>query len=217
MNQELYDEIKKQLSPIFLKFYKTSDTYKKFGESAPQLSNSVMKTNQIGRDLTELQFIMNTKDIALKYKGLMAAFSYLLRVEIIATFFIDLTLLLLIDERVCLHLDPDDNHKFVRHASSLEDIESTSLSLYRKIDFLETNKITLFEDYIDRELRNKIAHGNFIVEEDGKFYTISAKGNKNEIDLKKKLLQLDDFIEAILQVFSEELAKTDSLPVRPRD
>ena len=217
MNQELYDEIKKQLSPIFLKFYKTSGTYKKFGESTPQLSNRIQRTNQIGRDLVELQKLMTTKDIPLKYSGLMVAFSYLLRVEILATFFIDLTLLLLIDERVCLHLDPDDKHKFVRHASSLEDIESPSLSLYRKFDFLKTNKITFFEDYIDRELRNKIAHGDFIVDEDGKFYTISAKGNKNEIDLKEKLLQLDDFIEAILQVFVEELAKTDSLPVRPRD
>ena len=217
MNQELYDKIKKQLAPIFEKFYKTSPSYKKFLESSEQLNSRLYRNRSIGGDLTELQAVVYAKDIPSKYHGLMTAFAYLLRVEVLAIFFVDLTLLLMIDERFCLHLDPDDTHKYVRHASSLQDIESPSLPLSRKLDFLEKHEITFFKEYIDRDLRNKIAHGNFTVDTAGNFYKINSKGNKVKIDLKQETTKLTDFIEAILQVFVDELARSNILPERPRD
>ena len=209
--------MKQQLAPIFNKFYKTSTSYKKYLESSAQLNSRLLRNQSIGKDMTELQEIVYSKDIPSKYHGVMTAFAYLLRVEVLATFFVDLTLLLLIDEHACLHLDPDNTHKFVRHASSLEDIESPSLPLSRKLDFLETHQITFFKEYIDRNLRNKIAHGNFSVDANGDFYTISSKGNKKKIDLKQKINKLTNFINALSKIFVEEFKRSDAYPERPRN
>ena len=167
--------------------------------------------------MTELQEIVYSKDIPSKYHGVMTAFAYLLRVEVLATFFVDLTLLLLIDEHACLHLDPDNTYKYVRHASSLQDIESPSLTLSRKLDFLESHKITFFKKYIDKKLRNNIAHGNFSVDDNGDFYTISPKGNKKKIDLKQKINKITNFINALSKVFVEEFKRSDAYPERPRN
>ncbi len=217
MNQELYDQIKEQFAPIFNKFYKTSSSYKKYLESYTQLNSRLLRIQSIGEDMNELQEIVSSKDIPSKYHGIMTAFAYLLRVEVLATFFIDLTLLLLIDEHTCLHLDPDDTHKFVRHASSLEDIESPDLPLSRKLAFLETHKITFFKRYIDKTLRNRIAHGNFFVDVNGDFYTINPKGNKNKEDLIQKINKLTNLINALSKVFIEEFKKSDVYPGSTRE
>jgi hypothetical protein len=215
LNHELYDQIKRELAPIFNKFYKTSPSYRKFLESGEQLSSRLSRNNLIAKDLTELQKFVYSKDVPLKYHTLMTAFAYLLRLEVLTTFFVDLTLLLIIDERICLHLDPDDTHKFVRHASSLEDIESPSLPLSRKLDFLETHNVTIFKDYIDRDLRNKIAHGNFLVDNDGNFCLISKKGNVMKKDLKQVIMKLTDFTGTISQVYFDEFIRSSALPERP--
>lgn len=217
LNQELCDEIKKQLSPIFLKLYKTSPSYKKLGESNIKLADRINRNSSIRAELSELQKVILEKSISSKYSGLMDAFSYILRIEVIATYFIDLTLLLLVGEGACIHLNPDNKHNYVRHATSLQDIESPSLSLYVKLDFLETHDIKIFKKNIDRNLRNSIAHGFFFVDDNGNFYIIDSKGKKIKKDLKQKIKQLDEFLNAMLIVFSDEICKVSGLPERPRD
>ena len=69
LNKELYDNISKQLTPIFLKFYKTSPSFKKYKESNYQLYIRIKRNQSIGTELGELQKLINEKSIPLKYSG----------------------------------------------------------------------------------------------------------------------------------------------------
>ena len=91
------------------------------------------------------------------------------------------------------------------------------MTLSRKLDFLNSHKITFFKKYIDKKLRNNIAHGNFSVDAKGDFYTISPKGNKKKIDLKQKINKITNFINALSKVFVEEFKRSDAYPERPRN
>lgn len=74
-----------------------------------------------------------------------------------------------------LHIEPDNECRFIRHATSFEDLESPSVSLAIKFGFLDKCGLHCFQKYVDRNLRNKIAHMDFGVDEKGNFFTYQRK------------------------------------------
>ncbi len=83
------------------------------------------------------------------------ASEFLFGVELAGNFYVNLALLLLVGKGHALHLKPDFKHGYVRHASSLEDIESPTLSLSVRLDFLESHGLTFFRKWVDTKLRTK--------------------------------------------------------------
>ena len=125
-----------------------------------------------------------------------------MKVELIGNAFVDQTILLLIAGGRDLHLGPDYNRRYVRHAASLADLESPSVPLSVKLDFLDSNGLSLFSKWIGRSLRNKIAHLNFVIDE-GNFKI----GNKR-IDLQQKSKIFNDYFIRIALIFAEEEEET---------
>lgn len=214
MNQKIYDNVKKQLEPIFSKFYKTSPSYQTYIESVNQLVKRLDRIDVIQDGLNEWQQLVH-KSFPLKVIGLMDAFTYLMQVEMYGNHFVNLTLLLMVGKGDFLHLNPDFEHKYVRHATSLKDIESPSLPLSTKLDFLKANGINFFDKWINRKLRNKIAHGDFFIDEEGNFFIVDSMGKKTKKDLDQNLKQFTEYHEVVPKVFVEYIKKARALPERP--
>jgi len=212
LNQELYDNVKKQLEPIFAKFYKTSESYRIYKVSVNLLLKKLDRINAIQKSLIEWDNLVNEKAFPIKYVRLMDTFTYLLQVEMFGNHFVNLTLLLMVGKGDFLHLNPDYKHRYVRHAKSLKDIESPTLTLSTKLDFLKANGINFFDKWINRRLRNKIAHGDFFIDEGGKFFIIDSKGEKKEIDLDEIRNQFIDYHEVVPIVFLEYFKQANVHP-----
>jgi hypothetical protein len=84
----------------------------------------------------------------------------------------------------------------MRHATSLADLESASVSLAAKLDFLKACGLPCFEKYIDRKLRNKIAHTDFVISKEGKFRMFDNDKRK-EVAVEQKLEMLQCFTSLI--------------------
>jgi hypothetical protein len=102
------------------------------------------------------------------------------------------------------HIEPDFDHNYIRHATSLEDLESASATLGAKLDFLKTCGFPCFEKYIDRKLRNKIAHTNFTISDEGVFRVFQNKKRK-QVLIGQKLEILQFFISLINERLFEKI------------
>lgn len=109
-------------------------------------------------------------------------------------------ILLLIGKGIDFQLEPDYDHRYKRHATSLEDLQTPSLSLATKQNFLQANKINIFSNMIDRTLRNKIAHMDFTIDS-GIFYYLDKKGKKVQPDVREKLQVLTEYHDALTRFF----------------
>jgi hypothetical protein len=72
----------------------------------------------------------------------------------------------------------------------MEDLESPSVTLAMKLGFLSKNGFPCFQKYVDKTLRNKIAHFDFEIDSDGNFFLYRIREGaigKKRVDLKQKL------------------------------
>jgi hypothetical protein len=120
---------------------------------------------------------------------------YLFSVEVSATLLINFFTILMHAKGIDPNIPVMSYGKEIRrHATSLEDLESTYIPLTSKLEYLKYCKFPYFENYIDTNLRNKIAHMDFEIRDNGDFFAPNEKtGEKEKIDIKKELYKLFDF------------------------
>lgn len=207
--KEVEDEVRAQLLPLFSGFYTGSKMYKAYYEYLEQQLEERMRRAtdfiKIVRSAYEAQ------TLGPKVRTAFDAFLYLTQTESVGNGFVDMAILLLIAKGLDLHLEPDDEHKYTRHVTSSQDLDSPSLTLAMKLDFLKMNGLPFFENCIDRTLRNRIAHADFEIDADGKFFQLTGKGKK-EVDLDKKHDCLINYAIGIERVFREQMAKVTPPP-----
>lgn len=217
--KEIMDEVKKQLTPVFSKYYPSTDQYKLYQKYKQRFDSEDLRiANFLSNHLNFIKNfhrgiksgINNNFEIQgdpIAQTLFLDAITYLLETEIIGTAYVDRVLLLLIGKGVDFHLEPDYEHRYTRHAKTLEDLQAPYLSLAVKQDFLEANRINLFSNMINRTLRNKIAHMDFTIENDC-FYYKNRKGKKEKVDFSEKLRLLDEYYDALIRFFSVQESKT---------
>jgi hypothetical protein len=213
--QEITDEIEKQLTPVFSDYFPSSNQYllyQKYKELFFQqnlritefLENHLDFCRNFETGINNSQVLGNPVTQAL----FLDAITYLLETELMGTVYIDRVLLLLIGKGVDFHLEPDFDHRYTRHAKSLEDLQSLSLSLSIKLDFLKANQVTLFSKWIDRNLRNKIAHLDYIIENDC-FY-IKKEGKKTKVDFREKLQLFAEYHNGLTSFFQKQESRINN-------
>jgi hypothetical protein len=138
----------------------------------------------------------------------LLAIVYLTYVETIGDFYVNLTILLLTAKGIDFHLEPDYDHRYTRHAHLLEEIESPSIPLSTKLDFLKLNGLPFFSEWINKTLRNDIAHINFEISEKGDFIAL-RKGKRKKINLTEKFITFNLYQMAVQKVFNNCLSKTN--------
>jgi hypothetical protein len=212
-------EIKEQLGPLFLHFYPTSEQYKAFLQDSEHFSRLLIKTGVTSSTVqsalvilsTGAKMIQNTGNVSMeeisKARRLLEALAYLSFIELAATPYIDLAILMLISKGRALHLAPDEKHPYVRHASGMKDLYSPTLSLYTKLDFLDSNQLTFFSKWVDRPLRNKIAHLDFQIDAAGDFLIKNINGKMKKINLEAKLASFVEYNTAVVEYVNNELRR----------
>jgi hypothetical protein len=211
--KEITEEVAKQLTPVFSDYYPSSNQYLLYQkyEQRFQQENLRIKdflTNHLYFCRTFSSGIDNPQRSGnpVVQSLFLDAITYLLETELMGTAYIDRVLLLLIGKGIDFHLEPDYDHRYARHATSLEDLQAPSLSLAIKQDFLEANDITLFSKMIDRPLRNKIAHLDYIIENDC-FYYKDRKGKKTQVNFSEKIRILTEYYDALTTFFIAQECK----------
>lgn len=205
--KNVIDIVEKQLKPVFSGFKPESYQYKLYSDAYTRIKETKSRTSNWLK--LQLEFTKSVTDgfNARKIQGnnlqaqlnLFRANYYLTQIEVIATPQIDKTILMLIGNGRDFHIEPDYDHRFIRHAICLEDLWSPSLSLSMKLDFLESNGLIFFSKYVDRPLRNKIAHLDFEIDSNGNF-----KAGGKVINLAEKNGCIQWYFYSIEKVFYEE-------------
>lgn len=208
--EKIKEDVEKQLRPLFTKFYPSSKQYKLYKKYEKKLLEKFRRITEFLDRHTKFVEIFSegvskeNKTDKNKHLNFVLATTYLLQVELIGNVIVDQTLLLLIGSGCDFHLEPDYKHRYTRHATSLEDLEKPFLPLSIKLDFLSSNGLPLFSKWIDRNLRNKIAHLDYEISENGDFY---IKGSKKPINLCDKIQLFTEYYFCVMKVFLEERAR----------
>ncbi|MCJ7633780.1 hypothetical protein MUP77_15515 [Candidatus Bathyarchaeota archaeon] len=131
----------------------------------------------------------------LRLQQYLYAMQYLSLVEAFGSLYINFFIYLKIFTGHELHLGPDPRNMFIRHAKTMEDIESPYFPLSNKLAFLKMNKVTFASKLINDNrinLRNKIAHFQFDIDGEGNFYKLSDNpdNEREKVDIKQTR---DDF------------------------
>lgn len=207
LNKGIYEEVRNQLEPLFSGFYPTSPQYRAYFEARKQIEKRLDRINSVMKSLVESSPLLTTlaPTIPLRFACILRAISYLFYIELFGNFYVNLALLLLVGKGQALHLEPDREHRYVRHATSLEDIESPTLSLSVKLDFLESNKLPFFRKWINTKLRNKIAHADFDIDDRGDFFLVDAKGHRKKVDVMQEMKSFTEYHNAVAVAFMEYL------------
>lgn len=125
-----------------------------------------------------------------KQKTFYDAAMYLFSVETSTNLIADILVMMLAAQGQFLHIEPDDKYRFIRHATTIEDLESSSVTLAMKLSFLKKSGLTCFQKYVDKNLRNKIAHFDFEIDANGDFFLYQLKEgiiDKKKVDVMQKL------------------------------
>ena len=205
-------KVREQLKPLFLRFYQTSDSYRAYTQAKKRIAGRIKRMNSILTALSESTAFI--EKLPPRYRIISLANRYLFYVEIFGNFYVNLAILLSVGNTHALHLMPDHEHRFIRHATSLKDIESPTLSLASKLDFLKSCKIPLFKKWIDTTLRNKIAHADFTIDDEGNLSYEDKKGTKTT-DLKREMSLFNEWLDAISEAFREGLTTGAQTPRQP--
>jgi hypothetical protein len=116
-------------------------------------------------------------------------------VESLGVTLADMVLILLIANEKEVHI----RRPFTRHATRADELER--LELVYKLDFIKSEGIGLFSKFINRGLRNDIAHLNFKIQEDG---VIKRKnGQKTPIDIDKAISTFWQGVNNLESLFKE--------------
>jgi hypothetical protein len=204
------DIVKQQLSALFSDFGIGLPQYKKFLQCRQQFREKVNKGAEMIHRIQDLVYLLqkisNTKDTKRKKNTFPFLFAvmYLSLVETVGDMFVNMAIMLLTAKGIDFHLEPDDNHRYTRHAQYLDEIESPSIPLSTKLDFISVNGLPFFSSWIDRNLRNNIAHMSFKIDDNGDFFALRY-GKYRKIDLSEKITKFTEILTIVETVFNEQL------------
>ena len=210
--ESIHEEVKQQLLPLFKNLHYGSPVLLAITKNRKELMRELDRFQPVAILFKEVidkvtnltQEKSNQKEHG-KIFTLIAVFEYLSAIETIGNSVINLVLLFLVAEGHDIHLAPDRQHSYVRHAITLEDLDSPTLSLAIKLDILDSLGYTLFSKWINRKLRNAIAHLDFEIDEVGSFFIIDKKGRKCKFPLKEKIMENLEYSEEITKLIVEQL------------
>lgn len=202
--KEIEVEVRSQLEPLFSAFYAGSKMYHVYYE---YLKHSIKDRMRRATDILHIvRTATEAQPLDLKTRTALDVFLYLTQIELVGNAYVDMVVMLLIAKGVDLHLEPDDDHRYTRHVTSPEDLDSPSLTLAMKLDFLKMNGLPFFEKCIDRTLRNRIAHADFEIDADGKFFQLTEKGKK-EVDVNQKFICFSDYMIGVERIRREQMGR----------
>lgn len=148
LNKVVYEEVRKQLEPLFRDFYASSPQYRAYFQARKQILERLDRANAIMKAFVDLKAFLSERIMppprsSPRFFCILNALSYLFNIELHGNFYVNLALLLLIGKGHALHLEPDYKHRYVRHAVSLKDKKSHQLYLCQQ-NLTSSNRMDFF-------------------------------------------------------------------------
>ncbi len=216
-DEAIQKEVKQQLWSLFKNLYDGSPMQsalaKNWNKIVTELDKFHPTTDLFRISIEKVTNLAKKSENPKEYKKtviLLYVFTYLSLVETIGNNLVNLALLLLIAEGHDIHLAPDKQHSYVRHVATFEELDSPTISLAIKLDMLNSLGYPVFSKWINRELRNRIAHLDFEIDELGNFFTITKSGKKRKFDLIQEMIRFLDYSTEISDLFKAQLEKLKS-------
>jgi hypothetical protein len=219
----LYDEIKSELAPFITGVIiadKTTRTYNQFRKNFREWNQRFHKTLELSETVESMQqpqtYLMRQisacKDSTDKAEKLtivavMNLFRYLALVESIGVSILDILVLLLVANDHDFHVERAHDLPHIVHATDFRDLDNCNLA--DKIAYLERNGLKKTSSFINRKLRNDIAHIDFHISKEGKTSTKSYSRGVNtnqEINMFNRVFMMITLVlsdSGIYKVYSE--------------
>ena len=160
------------------------------------LDETIARLNRGQNYLDEITEILSEK-LTPKQKSLLGLFLYLGESEGVFSELIQLITFILVENGHDIY-DPI-RMKFVKNYKGLDKVV-----LFIKLQFVEEHGFKFITSVFDRELRNCIAHLNFVIKDDGTIEKVSGEKLTKE-ELWEKIGKLAVICGIVIDIFSEEL------------
>lgn len=172
-----YEKIKAELEPFITKITKVtgkrSDEYLRFKKNYSEWNKRFTRAiemagivHSVARVEHQLRQDLEAKPGNRRPLSVLLLYRYLGSVESFGTTILDLLVILLIANRRHFHVDRVHEVPHIVHATDFKDLRHTTLQ--SKLEFLKRNGLKKASTFIDRELRNAIAHLSFKMDSKGK-------------------------------------------------
>lgn len=135
-------------------------------------------------------------------------FIYLGIVESLGNSVVDLAVLLLVANGRDFHIECQHTTPRIKHAQSIEDLETERVPLTTKLNFIKDNNLNCLASLIDTDLRNDVAHLKFEVK-NGDVFVKKKKGNQGLRYLKRK--EIDEAVAKMVRGTVETARLIDAL------
>lgn len=202
--ERINKEIRKQTQFVWADFLPSTPRYRIILKEKNRIGLAFLKTARMMTMFCEINMTASESKIT---KTLTDALEYLTSIETNGNLAVNLMLLLLTADGDYVHLQPDRKHLYMRHAIRLKDLETPSLSLGNKLDFLISHGLVFFEKWINTTLRNRIAHADFDIDMEGNFFTVTENRdgivNKTPFDISKELRTFQMYSNAFNSMIME--------------
>lgn len=130
---------------------------------------------------------------SLEYESMSKMLSYLGLVESLGVALADAVLILLIANEREVHT----RGPMTKHVTKTRELEKIDLAY--KLDFLEDEGLDLFARFIDRDVRNHIAHLKFTIQNNGKI----KKRDGSPINIDRNISRFWDGVDTLMLVFED--------------
>jgi len=205
-----FTDIKSELDPLIYEIFKLAKTNPKYVQFKKCLDDwnkrfatvfPIAGTVDSLQRLTVQPIFKEEEKENRRLKTVIGLFRYLGLVESLGTQIVDLSLLLLVANGHDFHVEREHEAPRIVHATSLSDLENSSLGV--KIKFLERCNLKKSTKLIDKDLRNSIAHLNFKINDDGTLSARSREKKKKNIDIYQKISEFYGKYLMLFHIFGE--------------
>jgi len=188
--QELFENI--MTGPKRGAFFPTP--YEAFRKHCKDFYLKWKETQNVSRILRYLKTRVSYPDKRIESMSKMLAYMGL--IESLGVILIDMVLILLIANKREVHT----RRPFIKHVATFDEL--ANLDLKDKLDFLGTEGIHLFNEFINRDVRNDIAHLKFSISDSGEIQKRTRRGPKS-INIDDEISKFWEGVDAIENIFKE--------------
>lgn len=189
---------KRKATPEYVRFKAISSEWNKKMNKAVRTAATVESVQGL---IAPLFHQLQAEPEKRKLLAVLNLYRYLGLVESLGAAFLDMLVWLLVANGCDFHVQRIYKVPSIVHAATFKDLEEPNISLGVKLAFLERHGLKKTSKFIDRSLRNDIAHLDFSIDNNGK---ISTKHSDN-VNIFEKITTFLIKFTMINKILQEDL------------
>lgn len=169
--------------------------YEIFKKNCKEFREKWEEAQKVSETLRDIKTVQELQHLPPKSQSMVKLLAYLGLVESLGVTLSDMVLILLIANEKEVHT----RWPIAKHAATTSELEEINLAY--KLDFLKAEGFGLFKKFINRKLRNKIAHLEFRILDNGEIRKKDKK--QTRIDIDKEISKFWSGVDTLKLVFED--------------